>query len=102
MLFSVSMFPIGSSDDLSHSVAQVIDEIDRAHLPYRVSAMDTVIEGDWDTVMPVVRRAYDRMVAAHDRVHLTITMDEHKHGKSRLDGAVGDVARELGHPVPAS
>jgi uncharacterized protein (TIGR00106 family) len=101
MLFSISMFPIGSSDDLSHSVAEVVDEISRAHLPYRVSAMDTVIEGDWDTVMPVIRRAYERMVADHDRVYVTITMDEHKHRKARLDGAVEDVARELGHPVPA-
>jgi uncharacterized protein (TIGR00106 family) len=101
MLFSVSMFPIGSSDDLSHPVAEVVDEIGRAHLPYRVSAMDTVIEGDWDSVMPVLRKAYDRMVARHDRVYATITIDEHKGGTSRLDGAVDDVARELGHPVPA-
>jgi uncharacterized protein YqgV (UPF0045/DUF77 family) len=86
---------------LSHPVAEVVNEISQAHLPHRVSAMDTVIEGDWDTVMPVIRRAYDRMVAQHDRVHVTITMDEHKGGTSRLDGAVDDVARELGHPVPA-
>jgi uncharacterized protein (TIGR00106 family) len=101
MLFSVSMFPIGSSDELSRPVAAVVDEISRAHLPYRVSAMDTVIEGDWDAVMPVIRRAYERMVAAHDRVHVTIVMDEHRGEESRLDGAVEDVARELGHPVPA-
>jgi uncharacterized protein YqgV (UPF0045/DUF77 family) len=60
-----------------------------------------VIEGDWDTVMPVIRRAYERMVAEHDRVYLTITMDEHKGSRRRLDGAVDDVARELGHPVPS-
>src|SRR5689334_9914306 len=101
MLFSVSMFPIGSSAELSQPVAAVIDEISRAHLPFRVSAMDTVIEGDWDTVMPVIRRAYDCMVLTYDRVHVTITMDEHKGEKARLDGAVDDVARELGHPVPA-
>jgi uncharacterized protein (TIGR00106 family) len=101
MLFSVSMFPIGSGDNLSHPVAEVVDEIDRAHLTYQVSAMDTVIEGDWDTVMPVIRKAYDRMVAAHERVYLTIAVDEHKRAKSRLKGAVADVARELGRPVSA-
>ena len=84
MLFSVSMFPIGSSDSLSHPVAEVIDEIDHAHLPYEVSAMDTVIEGDWDQVMPVIRKAHEHMVNAHDRVYLTIAVDEHKHAKSRL------------------
>jgi uncharacterized protein (TIGR00106 family) len=101
MLFSVSMFPIGSSDDLSQPVAEVVDEISKAHLPYRVSAMDTVIEGEWDTVMPVLRKAYRRMAATHDRVYVTITMDEHRGGTARLDGAVEDVSRQLGHPVPA-
>lgn len=101
MLFSVSMFPIGAGDNLSHPVAEVVDEIDRAGLTYQVSAMDTVIEGDWDTVMPVIRRAYNHMAAAHERVYLTIAVDEHRRAKSRLKGAVADVARELGRPVSA-
>lgn len=97
MLFSVSMFPIGSGDNLSHAVAEVVEEIDRAGLPYEVSAMDTVIEGDWDQVMPVIRRAYERLADTNDRAYLTIAVDEHKNGKSRLHGAVADIERELGH-----
>lgn len=100
MLFSVSMFPIGSGDNLSHPVADVIDEIDHAGLPYQVSAMNTIIEGEWDEVMPVIRRAHERLVDAYDRVYLTITVDEHKRGTSRLKGAIADVDRELGHAVP--
>jgi uncharacterized protein (TIGR00106 family) len=99
MLYSVSMFPIGSGDNLSRPVADVIDEIDRAKLPYQVTAMDTVIEGEWDDVMPVIRKAYERMAAAHDRVYLTIAVDEHKNGESRLKAAVADVDRELGRMV---
>jgi uncharacterized protein (TIGR00106 family) len=99
MLFSVSMFPIGSGDELSHPVAEVIDEIDHAGLPYQVSAMNTIVEGDWDQVMPVIRRAHQRMVGEHDRVYLTIAVDEHKNLQSRLKGAVKDVDRELGRAV---
>jgi len=99
MLFSVSMFPIGSGDDLSHAVAGVIDEFDQAGLPYEVSAMDTVIEGDWDDVMPVIRSAYRRLADTNDRVYLTIVVDEHKNGKSRLTGAVKDVESQLGRAV---
>lgn len=99
MLFNISMFPIGSGDNLSHSVAQVVDEIDQADLDYQLSAMSTVVEGDWDDVMPVIRRAYERMVAANDRVYLTIAVDEHNKGTSRLHGAVEDIDRELGRIV---
>ncbi len=99
MLFSVSMFPIGSSDNLSQPVAEVIDEIDRADLSYQVSAMDTIIEGEWEEVMPVIRRAHLRMTDSHDRVYLAITVDEHKKAESRLRGAVEDVDRTLGRAV---
>jgi len=99
MLFSVSMFPIGSGDNLSHPVADVIDEIDKAELPYQVSAMDTIIEGSWDEVMPVIRRAHQRMIAAHKRVYLSITVDEHRGSSARLEGAIADVDRELGRIV---
>lgn len=99
MLFSVSMFPIGSSDEIAHPVAEVVDEIDRAGLPYEVSAMDTVVEGEWDDVIPVIRRAHERMIRRHDRVYLTVTIDEHKGHESRLEGAVADLDRDLGRHV---
>jgi uncharacterized protein (TIGR00106 family) len=99
MLFSVSMFPIGSSDEIAHPVAEVVDEIDRAGLPYEVSAMDTVIEGAWDDVMPVIRLAHERMIKRHDRVYMTVAVDEHRGHRSRLEGAVADLDRDLGRAV---
>jgi uncharacterized protein (TIGR00106 family) len=96
MLFSVSMFPIGSGDSLSHPVAEVIDEIDRAGLTYQVSAMDTIIEGEWKDVMPVIRTAHRHLTERHDRVYV----DDHESAESRLTGAVADVEEELGRPVP--
>ena len=100
MLFSVSMFPIGSGDSIAHPVAEVIDEIDKAGLSYQVSAMDTIIEGEWADVMPVIRRAQQHLTDKHDRVYLTTAIDDHKHAESRLVGAVQDVEEELGRPVP--
>lgn len=99
MLFDISMFPIGSGDNLSHAVAEVIDDIDQAGLDYQVSAMSTVVEGECDEVMPVIRRAYERMAEAHDRAYLRITVDDHGGGTSRLRRAVDDVDRELGRAV---
>ena len=69
MLFSLSMFPIGSGDSLVDPVAEVIDEIDRAGLRYRVTGADTVIEGEWDEVVPVIRRAEQRCAEARSGLH---------------------------------
>lgn len=96
MLFSLSMFPVGSGDSLVDPVAEVIDEIDKANLKYEVTGADTVIEGEWDEVMPVIRRAKDRLGSRHDRVFMVLTMDDHKGSGDRLSGAVEDVERKLG------
>lgn len=99
MLFSLSMFPIGSGDSLTDPVTTVIDEIDDAGLDYEVTGADTVIEGEWDEVMPVIQRAHGRLREDHDRVYMVMTVDDRKGAKNRLQGAVEDVERELGRPL---
>jgi len=99
MLFSLSMFPIGSGDSLVDPVAEVIDEIDRAGLRYRVTGADTVIEGDWDEVMPVIRRAEQRLREKHDRVFMVMTVDDHKGVENRLEESVTEVEDRLGRSI---
>jgi uncharacterized protein (TIGR00106 family) len=93
------MFPIGSGDSLADPVATVVDEIDNAGLQYEVTGADTVIEGEWDEVMPVIRRAGERLRKDHDRVYMVLTMDDHKGSKNRLQNSVEDLERELGRPL---
>jgi uncharacterized protein (TIGR00106 family) len=99
MLFSLSMFPVGASDSLVDPVAEVVDEIDRAGLRYDLTGADTVIEGEWDEVMPVIRRAEQRLRERHDRVYMVLTVDDHKGATNRLRGAVEDVERKLGRSL---
>lgn len=99
MLFSLAMFPVGGGDSLVEPVAEVIDEIDRAGLSYEVTGMDTVIEGDWDEVMPVIRRAGQRLREKHDRVYMLLAVDDHKDASNRLNESVRDVEKRLGKPV---
>lgn len=99
MLFTLAMFPIGAGTSLRKPVAEVIEEIDRAGLHYQAGPADTVIEGDWETVMPVIRRAEERMRATNARVFTVLTIDDHVGAENRLHEAVADVARELHHEI---
>jgi uncharacterized protein (TIGR00106 family) len=56
-LVSLSIFPVGAGESLSAHVAEVVKVIEASGLPHRTTAMSTEIEGDWDTVMHVVRDA---------------------------------------------
>jgi len=100
MLFGVTMFPIGDGVSLRRPVAEVIDEIDRARLPYEVTGVNTVIEGDWETVLPVIQKAEARLQREHGRVFMLLTMDDHPGTTNRLRASVAEVERELGRPIP--
>ncbi len=100
MLFAVTMFPVGDGDSLRRPVAEVIDEIDRAGLQYEVTGMDTVIEGDWDQVVPVIRDAERRLRKEHGRVFMLLTMDDNSCETSRLRRSAAEVEQELGRHIP--
>lgn len=77
----------------------MVNELDRAGLHYEVTGMETVIEGEWDQVMPVIQGAEERMRAQYGRVYMTLAMDDRAGATNRLHGAVADVERELGRHV---
>ena len=97
MLFGITLYPIGTDDSIARPVADFIDDLEVADLPHQVTAMETVVEGEWDQVMPVVRANYQRLLLKHDRVFLEIRVDEHRGVEGRLREAVEEVDRELGH-----
>lgn len=100
MLFGITLYPLGLDvESIARPVADFIDEIEDAVLPYQVTALETLVEGEWDQVMPVVQRAYERLLRKHGRAFLDIRVDEHVGVRGRLREAVDDVDRELGYTV---
>lgn len=99
MLFSLTMFPVGHGPSLSKPVAEVVDEIDRSGLHYAVTGMDTIIEGTWEEVLPVIQRAEQRMRARYGRVYMTLSIDDRVGATDRLHGAVREVEQELAREV---
>jgi len=95
MLFTVAMFPIGDGVSMRRPVADVVDEIDRAGLHYEVGAGSTVIEGEWDAVMPVIRKAEQRLRSEHQRVFMVLTLDDHVGAENRLHASVDEVEAQL-------
>ncbi|MCK4606138.1 MAG: MTH1187 family thiamine-binding protein [candidate division Zixibacteria bacterium] len=100
MLFSLSMFPTSKGTaSVSGDVAKVIDIIDKSGLPYRLSSMSTVIEGEWAPVMKVINKARLMLRRRHDRVYIVLTIDDRKGAKKRLTGKVDSIERKLKRKV---
>jgi uncharacterized protein (TIGR00106 family) len=78
MLVAFSIAPSGSSDDngsVAEAVAAAIRVVRESGLPNETNAMFTNLEGEWDEVMDVVKRAVDAVAAVSPRVSLVLKAD---------------------------
>ena len=78
MIVDFSIVPIGVGESLSAYVAEVFKIIEESGLPHEHHSMGTNIEGDWDTVMAVIKASRDRMLEKADRVSISIKIDDRK------------------------
>ena len=103
MLFQLTIFPSGSkrkSASVSEHVAKVIDIIDKSGLAYKLTPMATCIEGEWNEVMAVINKA--RLMLrrkGHERIYISITIDDRKGAKKRMVGKVQSIENKLGREV---
>jgi uncharacterized protein (TIGR00106 family) len=95
MLAQFSVFPVGAGQSLAKEVAKIIDMIDRSGLPYTTTAMSTVVEGNWDEVMALVKKCHMSLRRAHGRIYTSIVIDDRKGAVRRLTGKVDDVEKIL-------
>lgn len=77
MLVAFSISPAASDDtgSVSGAVADAIRVVRESGLPNETNAMFTNIEGEWDEVMAVIKRAVDVLAAESPRVSLVLKAD---------------------------
>jgi uncharacterized protein (TIGR00106 family) len=76
MLIAFSVSPLGGeSESVGRAVADAVRVVRESGLPNQTSAMYTELEGDWDEVMDVVKRAVDVVAAQAPRVSLVLKAD---------------------------
>ena len=74
--FSVAPSGTGRADgSVYDAVAAAVRVVRESGLPHHTDAMFTTIEGDWDAVFDVVRRATDAVAEFGSRVSLVLKAD---------------------------
>jgi len=99
MLVQFSMFPTGGDESASGEVSKVIDLIDKSGLPYKTSAMSTVIEGEWDEIMSLINKCRLKLKENNNRVYMVLTMDDRKDAKNRLSGKIVSLENKLNRKI---
>jgi uncharacterized protein (TIGR00106 family) len=72
MLVEFSVVPVGVGVSISPQIARVLKIVAESGVNYKANPMGTVLEGDWDTVMAVVRKCHDAVMKDSERALTTI------------------------------
>ena len=99
MLVAFSVAPsggAGSSDSVHDAVAAAVKIVRESGLPNHTDSMFTTIEGEWDEVFDVVKRATEAVGAFGSRVSLVLKADIRPGHTGELTGKVERLERALG------
>jgi uncharacterized protein (TIGR00106 family) len=96
MIANFSVVPIGEGNSLSSQVAEVLKIVDESGINYKLHSMGTILEGDWDEILRLIKKCHERTLEDSDRVLTTITIDDRKGKSGRIVGKVQSVERKLG------
>jgi uncharacterized protein YqgV (UPF0045/DUF77 family) len=97
VLVAFSVAPASSSPDGSvhDAVAAAVQIVRDSGLPNRTTSMFTELEGEWDEVMDVVKRATDAVTAYGSRVSLVLKADIRPGYSGELDGKIERLERAI-------
>jgi uncharacterized protein (TIGR00106 family) len=96
MLIAFSVTPLGVGEDVGEIVAEAVRVVRASGLPNQTDAMFTIIEGDWDEVLRVVKQATDAVAARAPRVSLVIKADLRPGVSGAMTAKVETIERYLG------
>ena len=99
MLIEFSIVPIGTSSSLSARVAEVLDIVDSSGLSYKLTPMGTIVEGEWNDLMRLVRECHRKIMKNEERVLTSILIDDRKGKTGRMDRKIRSVEKRLGRSL---
>lgn len=99
MLLEFSIVPLGKGEGVGDIVAMVIERVVKSGLPYRCNPMGTVIEGEWEEVMELVKDCHKEVLKTAPRVLTRISIDDRPGRKDMITGKIRSVEERLGRKL---
>ncbi|MCQ9343580.1 thiamine-binding protein [Corynebacterium sp. 153RC1] len=95
--FSVAPTEVPNAQaEMAEAVAAAVKVVRDSGLPNETNAMFTLVEGEWDEVMDVVKRATEAVLAVSPRVGLVLKADIRPGHSGQITSKVDSVNRILG------
>jgi uncharacterized protein (TIGR00106 family) len=95
VIVAFSVTPLGAGESVGAAVAEAVRVVRDSGLPNETNAMFTTIEGEWDEVMAVVKRAVDAVMAVAPRCSIVLKGDIRPAVTEAMTAKVESVERRL-------
>jgi uncharacterized protein (TIGR00106 family) len=99
VLLEMSITPLGKGDSVSQYVAECVQLVDQSGLDYELHAMGTIVEGELDQVLELLRQCIEQVARHSDRVTCAAKLDYRRGCSGRLRSKVTSVEEKLGRPA---
>lgn len=84
---------------MGDQIAKVLKIVDESGLPYKANPMGTVIEGEWDQVMALIKKCHQEVLKGSPRLVTSISIDDRPGKPDRITEKLKSVERRLGKEV---
>ena len=99
VLLEFSIAPVGQGESVGAHVARILDLIDRSGVPYQLTPMGTILEGEWAEVMAVVTACFEAMQTDCERISTQIKIDYRAGPGGRIKSKIDAVEQRLGRKL---
>jgi len=99
MLCEFTIIPLDKGMNFSPYVARMMEIVEKSGLPHKLTPMSTVVEGEWDEVMALVKACRDEIAKDSMRISVHISIDDRIGATGRLEGKIKSVEAKLGRDV---
>ncbi len=94
-----SIVPLGKGESISSYVAECMRIVQGSGLAHQLTAMGTIVEGEWDEVMAVVAECHRAVRSRSPRVLTTVRLDDREGAEGRLESKVRSVQTKVSPPA---
>ncbi len=99
MMVELSILPVGKETHIGKYVAEAVKIVHDSGVEYRLTPMGTLLMGDWEKVMNVVRQCHEAVRQHCDRVVTKIKIDDLKGVERMPEDKVKSVEKLLSFAV---
>jgi len=98
VLLEMSITPLGKGESVSPYVAECVRLVEASGLDFELHAMGTIVEGELDEVLDLLRRCVEAVARHSNRVTCAAKLDYRRGQSGRIKSKVDSVQRILADP----